>query len=239
MSVRKGGQVIAEVADLSSYAKDANVVHTNTADNNIQGQKTFKSNIICEATYNTKLTSLASNTTIPSGTDPARSYAWLANDGTILSQIYYQRVRDSGLSRFLMRLYDPTGGSYRDFQISNGGSGQRYINLPESPAQSDNSTKVATTNWVKNYAMGLPDWNRKWEIAAGTAVSANGYVYAYQRGTGDQDLNLTINGVSVGGASTGHYGNARSGLCAVAAGDVVSGSGRGGIVIMYLCCKNL
>ncbi len=95
--------------------------------------------------------------------------------------------------------------------------------IAPTPTTSDNSTKVATSAFVKSYAMGLPDWANATSITNNTAytATANGFVVASGFTTADALTNiLTINGSAVLQNQDNHYGGSGQICVPVSVGDV-------------------
>lgn len=236
MSVRKGGQVIAEVADLSSYAKDANVVHKTNVSETIQGTKTFTATtwVNNSGGYYHKATNITSATATPSSTQSAYPVNIYDNSGNNFAQL---KVNVNANNEFGLMI-KAKDNNWKTGLFCYGTSNGVYTYAP-TPSAGDNSTKIATTNFVKNYAMGVPNWAGKIQISNPWTVTKNGYVYCAKDVSGDQYAFLYINDNCVGGASTGHAGTAASGLCAVTTGDVVRCEGRIDHTFMFVPCKNL
>lgn len=108
-----------------------------------------------------------------------------------------------------------------------------------TPTTTDNSTKGATTAFVKAYAMGLPDWSNPTQITANSTwvATANGYVCGGQDGGGGSaggwiKINNNFYSFHVYYQHTG----AAVGTVPVAKGDAVTVQNG---TYYFIPCKNL
>lgn len=146
MSVRKGGQVIAEVADLSNYALNSNVVHQTGTDDNIQGTKRFKNTIYVDNSggYYQKATNITSATATPSSTQSAYPIIVYDNSGNQFAQVKVN-VNANNEIGFMIKAKD---NNWKTGLFCYGTSNGIYTYAP-TPGAGDNSTKIATTAMIK------------------------------------------------------------------------------------------
>lgn len=139
---------VATTGWVNDSSKSTNVVHrTHNGAETISGNKTFSGTNTFSSTntfsgyayFNSSNSEpirirnpdVSSNISAPSS-DKARAVRFEANDGTALGQIYMQ-VTSTGAKRYYFRLFNPSDTGYIDFIMHNGGSGNRYLLLPELP----------------------------------------------------------------------------------------------------------
>lgn len=158
---------VATTGWVNDYTKSTNVVHRNGSET-MTGVKSFSNGAHFYNTttfegytyFNTsqqdsiiiRNSEVPSNISAPSR-DIAKSVRFEANDGTPLGQIYLQVLSSSGAKRFIFRLQNPTDTGYTDFIMYNGGSGNRYLTLPDLPTS---NYHVANKQYVDTSISNIP-----------------------------------------------------------------------------------
>ena len=137
----------------SSNQLDSVVPVIASADNTFTGTNTFTATpVIHNSAPRMKYiwSAISSNTTAPSATIATDPISIVAEDNSALAIIYHQRKASTNNAELIFRQWNPSGNSYYDmiYHVENAFS---YLTLVHSPAATDNSKKVATTEWVAGH----------------------------------------------------------------------------------------
>lgn len=174
---------LKQILDSKGYITSAdlptNYVTTDTAQT-ISETKTFNKAIKAKAGFD------VINTNTTKGTNPTSTQYWglfRANDGTDSSTWANTRLGigevsldANGNTRLLLGVYKNEAGatSNSSIQITHEIGGAKYATLSATPATSDNSTKIATTAFVKaqNYVTNSTLSSSPYLVLYGTSTSA-------------------------------------------------------------------
>lgn len=247
------GQQIATTGWVNTTGN--NIVHLTNAET-ITGSKTFTNTI--KTSFSTQYPNGLehTNTLIPNNySSPANDVsvvtnALLSNAGDFVAYESMSKTAAGVTSASLyVRNRASSSGPNRTGGISViiDSSGNVSTYAPK-PAASSNDNNMATTSWVKTYAMGMPDWSNATQVTDTYTATKNGWFVAWQWGSNYQNLQVYINQTSttasnigfrrVGGANTAHGGGAGS-MVPVNQGDVVTVGHGDSYVCLFVPCKNL
>lgn len=191
---------------LASYALDSNVVHK-TGNETITGEKTFTTCI--RKTTSTSWENIISMT--------GNNFPYIAG---------YSTDNDTALA--LCTLHN---GNWCNIEIHNNGTGG-YATIP-TPATSDNSTKIATTNWVRTLGF-IPNYSRQMSISLPYTAPANGFISGVLTAAHSENYYIKVNNIQVQRI----YGETNQRVTApffipVYKGDVISTTGGTNTVYFY------
>lgn len=154
---------------------------------------------------------------------------FLDKNGVLCGRIYLTK-KTNGANGIAIQAWK--GGANYSIEVDSTG-----ITVCPTPETTSNANRIATTAFVKSYAMGQTNWAGQQTITSGFTATKPGYVYATMTG-GEFRLSLYINGYLVAGGSTSHAGSVRSALNPVKSGDVVTFSGAGTVEAYFVPCSN-
>ena len=191
---------------LASYALDSSVVHK-TGNETITGEKTFTTCI--RKTTSTSWENIISMT--------GNNFPYIAG---------YSTDNDTALA--LCTLHN---GHWCNIEIHNNGTGG-YATIP-TPATSDNSTKIATTNWVRTLGF-IPNYSRQMSISLPYTAPANGFISGVLTAAHSENYYIKVNNIQVQRI----YGETNQRVTApffipVYKGDVISTTGGTNTVYFY------
>lgn len=191
MSIRKGTKVIAEVADLSNYALNSNVVHQSGTDDNIQGTKRFKNTIFVDNAggYYQKAPNITSATATPSSTQSAYPIIVYDNSGNQFAQVKVNVNADNAIG-FMIKAKD---NNWKTGLFCFGTSNGVYTYAP-TPSAGDNSTKIATTAWINSFV--IPNYSAGVAISSSYTTPRSGVIRLHfvRNNTGAGSCTINIDG---------------------------------------------
>ena len=191
---------------LASYALDSSVVHK-TGNETITGEKTFTTCI--RKTTSTNWENIISMT--------GNNFPYIAGF--------------SNSSETALALCTLHNGNWCNIEIHNNGTGG-YATIP-TPATSDNSTKIATTNWVRTLGF-IPNYSRQMSISLPYTAPANGFISGVLTAAHSENYYIKVNNIQVQRI----YGETNQRVTApffipVYKGDVISTTGGTNTVYFY------
>ena len=122
-------------------------------------------------------------------------------------------------------------GNWCNIEIHNNGTGG-YATIP-TPATSDNSTKIATTNWVRTLGF-TPNYSTQMSISLPYTAPANGFISGVLTAAHSENYYIKVNNIQVQRI----YGETNQRVTApffipVYRGDVISTTGGTNTVYFY------
>ena len=217
-------------------AKSTNLVHR-TGNETINGKKTFTGEL-------NKVGSARFNAIVINDT----SYDYLTNPSEDLYNHIVWRDKNNKDMSYVQQLIDTNGNVHLYYVASNYKTDGTRVNCyigcnvsrdggiwtdAPTPATSDNSTKIATTNWVRTLGF-IPNYSRQMSISLPYTAPANGFISGVLTAAHSENYYIKVNNIQVQRI----YGETNQRVTApffipVYKGDVISTTGGTNTVYFY------
>ena len=217
---------------LAAYSLDSSVVHK-TGDETINGTKTFNNAVYCTNSnaYYQNMSGYTLGTVASSNYYPN---SLILNDSKGQYFGFYgpEMLTDGSYSVRMGVRSQVNSKSYSILKVGFLSNGSMYTSAPTPPA-SDNSTKIATTNWVRTLGF-IPNYSRQMSISLPYTAPANGFISGVLTAAHSENYYIKVNNIQVQRI----YGETNQRVTApffipVYKGDVISTTGGTNTVYFY------